>query len=152
MVLDGGRDEHGGNAEREPDADALQQCDTAAAAGEAADGRHEQAVVDRDPEREGEHLEDDEGALRDLKPRRGGDPAVGLRRLEHDVVAELAEHDEVDDPRRPHRDDPRQALHLLHLLQRAQPPWVPLLLLPLRRCDCHHGRRLVEAGELIRVC
>lgn len=72
----------------------------------------------------GEHLEDDKGALRGLEAIVVGDLLVGLQFLEHDVRAQLGEHDEVDNPHRSHRNDVHQTLHLLHLLHHSQPPWI----------------------------
>jgi hypothetical protein len=146
VVLYSGGDEHGGDGERDPDADALQLGDAALDHGEALHGRDEEAVVEGDPQRERQHVEDDEGGLRDLESRGAADAAVGLHCLEHGVGAEVGEHDEVDDPRRPHRQDADEALDLLDLLQRAQGRRRMLSFV----FNSSKGG-LVEAPELVRV-
>jgi hypothetical protein len=145
VALDGGGDEHGDDGEDDPRADPLQLGDAALAPGEALHGRHEHAVVEGEPEGERQHVEDDEGARGDVEAP-AADAAVGLHGLEHVVVAEVGEHDVVDDAGGPDGEQARQALDLLHLLQRAEAPGVGGGAV-LRGA---HGR-LVEAQELVGV-
>ena len=149
-------DDHGHDGERHAHAHAREQRHAALDAGEPAQPRHHEPVVERDPHRERQHREDGERRRRSLEAA-GAEAAVGLRRLQDDVGVGLRERHVVDDAGGPHRHDAEDALGLLHLLQAAQPPRVPGLAAAAAAgvvddlaVGLHHGG-LVEEPELVGV-
>jgi hypothetical protein len=145
-------DEHGHDGEHHAHAHPLEQRDALLAAGEPAQPRQHEAVVEGDPHGERQHGEDGERRRRHLEAPGAADAPVGLRRLQDDVGVGLRERDVVDDAGAPHGQDAEDALCLLHLLQAAQPPWVlgaaaGVVDLAL---ELHHGG-LVEEPELVSV-
>jgi hypothetical protein len=144
LPLDERGDGHGGDGEREPGPNALQRGEPLRAAREAGGQRHEEALVERGEEQDGEEEEDGEGARRDGEAAGAGtraEVAVHARGLLHREGGHLGVDRPEEDARGPDGQQLRHHLHLLHLRhrrrrRRARP------LLP-RRLGLH-DRRLVK--------
>ncbi|KAJ6805491.1 protein NRT1/ PTR FAMILY 2.13-like [Iris pallida] len=106
-------------------------------------------VVDRDEQGQRQQRDRPDGGRRDLEAR--AEVAVHAEGLEHGEGPLLGQGDEADDAGGPDGHDPQEALHLLDLLDRAEPPRVRdravLLQLPLAY-DCS----LVQEPECHSIC
>ncbi|BAS85815.1 Os03g0687100, partial [Oryza sativa Japonica Group] len=149
-VLHHGRHHHRHRRQRDPDPLPLQEGEALVLARDPAEARHEEAVVDGDPQRLRQHGEHRERRRGDLEAP--AEVSVGLQRGQHHVGRLLHDGDVVDDPRGPDGHDADEALHLLHLLHAAQPPRVRRRGAPgAHVVGAGHDGRLVEAPELVRV-
>lgn len=103
-LLDEAGDEHGQGGEEDSGAHSLEEGDAALLAGETVNGGDEKAVVDGDPEGEGQHGEDGERGGGDLEAAVEKMP-VGLESLDHHEGGLLHHGYVVDDASGPDWDD-----------------------------------------------
>lgn len=139
-LLDKGTDDGFEDRDEDARADAGEAGDAPAACETAGDGS-EEAVVERDPEGDGEHGEDDVGCGGDLEVG-GAEAAVRLERLEDDVL--LLGSDVVEDGGEGDGDDAEDALRLLDLLDAAEVPRIGSRSFRVYLVLCSYDRSFVQ--------